>query len=141
VALPVRVAYTFTATEFRSAFESEFEPWGSVRVGDELPYTPRHQVSAALEARQDQWAAALEGVYVSRMRTEAGQGLFLTGTSTDPHLVVNVTGQWRVREGASLVASIQNVTNRHDIVARHPAGVRPNLPRQAYLGLSVELGR
>ena len=43
VRLPVHFAYTFTNGEFKNSFESDFEPWGNVVVGDELPYLPRRQ--------------------------------------------------------------------------------------------------
>jgi Fe(3+) dicitrate transport protein len=140
VALPMRVAYTFTSSAFREAFDSEFEPWGSVRIGDEFPYLPRHQLFAAAEVRWRAIAASLEGVFVGRMRTVAGQGPHLDVESTDASFVLNASAAWRVRPDVSLVASVLNLTDRRYIAARAPAGVRPGLPRQAFLGLSFDLG-
>jgi Fe(3+) dicitrate transport protein len=46
--LPVRFAYTFTDAHFQNTFTSQFERWGNVVAGNELPYLPRHQFHAAL---------------------------------------------------------------------------------------------
>jgi Fe(3+) dicitrate transport protein len=140
-ALPIRMAYTFTHAEFRNSFQSQFAPWGNVQIGDELPYVPRHQFYASVETDHQAWRARLEGFYVGRMRTLAGQGAYVTLDSTDSYFVVNVSGEYELTSGASLFASVQNVTDNSYIVGRHPAGVRPGLPRLVQAGLKIALGR
>jgi Fe(3+) dicitrate transport protein len=140
-ALPVRVTYTFTHAEFRNSFASQYGPWGSVQVGDEMPYVPRHQVSASVETDHAKWRARLEGFYVGRMRTLAGQGPYVPADSTDSYFVLNVSGEYALTPGASLFAGVQNVANSSYIVSRHPAGVRPGLPRLVQAGLKIEFGR
>ncbi|MBI4475673.1 MAG: TonB-dependent receptor [Acidobacteria bacterium] len=140
-ALPLRLTYTFTHAEFRNSFQSQFGPWGNVQVGDDLPYVPRHQVYASVETDHQAWRARLEGFYVGRMRTRAGQGPYVVTDSTDSYFVVNVSGEYRLGGGASLFASVQNLANNAYIVARHPAGVRPGLPRLVQAGLKIALGR
>lgn len=139
--LPIRFAYTFTHAEFRNSFQSQFAPWGNVRIGDELPYVPRHQLYASVETDHRTWRARLEGVYVGRMRTLAGQGPYLASASTDSSFVVNVSGEYELARGASLFAGVQNVADTVSIVSRHPAGVRPGLPRFVQAGLKLALGR
>jgi Fe(3+) dicitrate transport protein len=139
--VPIRLAYTFTRAEFRNSFQSQFAPWGNVQVGDELPYVPRHQLYAGIEAGHQSWRARLEGFYVGRMRTLAGQGAYVATDSTDSYVVVNVSGEYALTEGARLFASVQNVTDNVYIVSRHPAGVRPGLPRLVQAGLKIGLGR
>ena len=141
VELPVHVAYTFTAAEFRNTFDSAFGPWRSVTSGDQLPYTPRHQLFTGVELRRGPLAAGVEGVYVGRMRTVAGRGPHTDATSTDAHLVFNLSASWQVRDEARLVASVENLADRRYVVARQPAGARPGLPRQVFVGLSFDLGR
>ena len=51
--MPIRVSYTFTQAEFTQAFESEFDPWGAVEVGDALPYLAPHQFNASLSWQSD----------------------------------------------------------------------------------------
>ena len=140
-ALPVRLTYTFTHAEFRNSFQSQYGPWGNVQIGDELPYVPRHQVYFSIETDHDGWRARLEGFYVGRMRTLAGQGAYVATDSTDSYVVVNVSGEYQLTNGASVFASVQNVADSVYIVARHPSGVRPGLPRLIQAGLKVALGR
>ncbi len=139
--LPIRLTYTFTHAEFRNSFQSQFGPWGNVQIGDALPYVPRHQVYASVETDHQAWRARLEGFYVGRMRTLAGQGAYLPSDSTDSYVVVSVSGEYQLTNGASVFASVQNVADNAYIVARHPAGVRPGLPRLVQAGLKIALGR
>ena len=51
--VPVRIAYTFTTTEFQTSFLTRFADWGPlVNEGDELPYIPDHQVQLSLPFAQ-----------------------------------------------------------------------------------------
>jgi Fe(3+) dicitrate transport protein len=140
-ALPVRLAYTFTRAEFRSNFRSQFGPWGTVEIGDVLPYVPRHQLFASIAAEHRAWYGRLEAVAVGRMRTVAAQGDYLTAESTEPSFVVNLSGEHALTPDVRLFASLQNVFDRVSIVARHPAGIRPGLPRLFQAGLKFTLGR
>ncbi|HUF23542.1 MAG TPA: TonB-dependent receptor [Vicinamibacterales bacterium] len=139
--LPMRLAYTLTHAEFRNTFQSRFGPWGNVRIGDELPYVPRHQLYASIETDHQSWRARLDGYYVGRMRTLAGQGAYAAADSTDAHVVINASGEYVLTGGATLFASVQNLADSSYIVARHPAGVRPGLPRSFQAGLRIGLGR
>ena len=140
-ALPIRLAYTLTHAEFRTSFQSQFAPWGNVQVGDELPYVPRHQFCVSVETDHQTWRARLESFYVDRMRTLAGQAAYVAAESTDSYFVMNVSGEHKLREGATLFASVQNLADNVYIVGRHPAGVRPGLPRLIQAGLKIALGR
>lgn len=139
--LPVRVAYTMSHGEFRNSFESSFGPWGDVIIGDELPYLARHQLFAAIGVERNLWSVDLESVYLSPMRAEAGQGPIDPFLATDSHLVLNLTGQYKLTEGGTrLFLSLQNLTDDHSITARRPAGARPNLPRTLSAGIRFNLG-
>jgi Fe(3+) dicitrate transport protein len=141
LALPIRIAYTFTGTEFRNSFQSQYGPWGHVQVGDELPYVPRHQFHASADVERSTWRARLTATAVGRMRTMAGQGAYLASESTEASVVVGLSGEYTLTAGARLVASVQNLADRTSIVARHPAGVRPGLPRLVTVGLKIDLER
>lgn len=140
-ALPIRLTYTFTHAAFRNSFQSQFGPWGNVRIGDELPYVPRHQFYASVETDHRSWRARLEAHYAGRMRTVAGQGSYVITDSTDSYAVLSVSGEYELRAGTSLFASVQNLTNNMYIVGRHPAGIRPGLPCLFQAGVKVALGR
>jgi Fe(3+) dicitrate transport protein len=106
-----------------------------------LPYVPRHQLFASVETDHDAWRARVEGFYVGRMRTLAGQGAYVATDATDSYVVLNVSGEYTLTDGTSLFASVQNLADNVYIVGRHPAGVRPGLPRLAQVGLKIALGR
>ena len=137
VRLPLRLAYTYTDAEFGTSFESEFEPWGTVRAGDELPYVPEHQVYAALGLERDRWGLNLTANYVGEMRTRAGSGPIPDGEGTDDYVVLGLSGEYAVTPWSRIVAGVQNLTDEEYVVARRPAGARPGLPRTLMAGIRV----
>jgi Fe(3+) dicitrate transport protein len=139
VRLPVRAAYTYTDGRFRSAFQSSFGEWGTVAVGDELPYLPQHQASASIGVDAPRWRAELSGATASAMRTRAGSGTLEPDYSTDAFTVFNLTGEYGVTSWTRVFASVQNVTDEAYVVARRPAGARPALPRTFTLGVRATL--
>lgn len=139
VSLPVRVAYTFTRTQFRSSFASAFEPWGTVAFGDELPYIPKHQFYAAIGFARSNWNFDLESNYVGATRTQAGSGPIPRLFSTDGRWVLNTTAEYGLTDGTRLFVAVQNLANNAYVVARRPAGARPGLPRTFTAGLRFNL--
>ena len=138
--LPVSLQYTWTAeAEFNNAFESEFEPWGDVQVGDELPYIPEHQLRAAAGLENETWGINLAGNYVGKMRTVAGQGAYIETQTVDSHVVWDLLARWRFTESLSSYVKVDNLFDETYVAARRPAGVRPGLERTAYVGLSFSL--
>jgi len=139
--LPVRVAYTFTSAEFRTDFQSQYAPWGTVVSGDALPYVPRHQLNAAIDLDRVAWRTRFDATYVGQMRTVAGQGATAPTRRTDAYLVFGLSGEYNLSPSAALFASIQNLTGHTYVVSRHPSGVRPGLPRLVMIGLKFHAGR
>jgi Fe(3+) dicitrate transport protein len=137
--VPVRAAYTFTDGRFRSAFQSSFGEWGSVQVGDELPYLPNHQGSASIGVDAPRWQAELGMASSAAMRTRAGSGMREPDFSTDAFTVFNVTAGYGLTAWSRLFVSVQNLTDETYVVARRPAGARPGLPRTFTLGMRATL--
>ena len=140
LSVPVRLAYTFTHGEFRSSFASQFEPWGTVAFGDELPYIPKHQLNAGIGFAKSNWNVDFESSYVGAMRTRAGSGPIPQLFSTDARWVLDMTVEYGLTEGTRLFASVQNLANNEYVVARAPAGARPGLPRTFTGGIRFNLG-
>ena len=143
--LPVQVSYTFTDTEFRNDFQSQFGPWGTVKAGDELPYVPRHQFFAGLGVQGSRWQADLSAHYLGRMRTRAGQGDLVPTLATDSAFVLDAMGEYALRGDVlggplRVFAGVQNLADRRYVVGRHPAGARPGLPRTIVAGVKLRLG-
>ena len=138
--LPLSLQYTWTAeAEFQNAFESNFDPWGNVEVGDELPYIPEHQLRAAAGLEHERWGLNLAANYVGRMRTVAGQGPFKPDESIDAHVTWDFIARWRFTDSLASYIKVDNLFDKTYIAARRPAGLRPGLERTAYLGLTFIL--
>ncbi|HVS62154.1 MAG TPA: TonB-dependent receptor [Thermoanaerobaculia bacterium] len=134
--LPIRFAYTWTEATFASSFESDFEPWGTVVAGDELPYLPPHQLFVGVGITADRWQVHADLSWVDRARTEAGQGSIAEGSGTEARFLLDLATRLRLVRGVELIARVRNATDDVHVVARRPAGARPGLPRTATLGLS-----
>lgn len=135
ILLPIHANYTFSRAQFQNAFASEYEPWGTVEKGDELPYLPRHQMTVGVGFEKGGVALEANANYVSKMRTKAEQGAFLPREVTDAHFVVDVSSSYAITRHVRLFAAVRNITDRTYIVARRPAGVRPGLPRILLFGM------
>jgi Fe(3+) dicitrate transport protein len=138
--LPLSIRYTWTAeAEFQESFESSYDPWGDVQSGDQLPYIPEHQLrlQGGLEAQQ--WRVNLAANYVGKMRTHAGQGAFDPSQSLDSYVVWDMLGAWDFTDQLSGYVKVDNLFDETYATARRPAGLRPGLPRTAYLGLTFRL--
>ncbi|MGH7565277.1 MAG: TonB-dependent receptor domain-containing protein [Gemmatimonadota bacterium] len=136
--VPIQLAWTWTHAEFRTGFESEFEPWGTVERGDELPYLPDHQFSASVGLEQGAWDGRVVLQASSAMRTVAGQGPIADGESTDAFGVWNAQLGYAVSPWAKIQVGVENLTDQAYVVARRPAGARPGLPRTLMAGIRLE---
>jgi len=138
--VPLNLRYTWTTNaEFESAFDSSFDPWGEVSVGDELPYIPEHQLRAMAGMTTEQWRINVAASYIGKLRTKAGQGSFDDAESIDDRVVWDLMAAWQFTPRLSSYVKVDNLLDETYIAARRPAGVRPGLPRTAYLGLTYRL--
>ena len=138
--LPLSLRYTWTTkAEFQSAFDSSFDPWGDVSIGDELPYIPEHQLRATAGIVSQAWALNLAASYSGKMRPTAGQNDFTPKETIDAHVVWDVVASWQITPSFRTYFKVDNLLNDTYIAARRPAGVRPGLERTAYLGITLRL--
>jgi len=138
--LPISLRYTWTSeAAFKSAFDSNFDPWGDVQIGDELPYIPEHQLRATAGLQSDKWTINLAASYTGKMRSKAGQGEFIPTDTIDSHLVWDMLASWQITPRFRSYFKVDNLLNDSYIAARRPAGVRPGLERTAYLGITFSL--
>ncbi len=138
--MPVGLKYTWTnEAEFENAFDSEFDPWGDVEIGDALPYIPEHQLRVNAGLTSERARIMFAANYVGKMRTKAGQGAYDPQESTQSHVVWDAIATWNFTENLSTYIKIDNLFDETYVAARRPAGVRPGLPRTAYVGLTFRL--
>lgn len=135
--LPASLSYSYTNAQFRSAFESDFDSWGEVEVGDRLPYVATSQVSASIGIATPTMSITASLTGSSPMRTAAGQGPRDPATSVDGFVTASLSAEYRLERIGTLFAAVQNLTDTEYAVARRPAGLRPGLPRTVLAGIRI----
>jgi len=136
LSVPITLTYTYTHGEFLNTFDSDYDAWGSVAAGDELPYLPEHQAALNVGLVGRRWSTYFNLGYVGAMRTVAGQGPILVREATDAHALLDVSASYNVRKELRAFALLRNATDEIYIAARRPAGVRPGIGRTLLLGIS-----
>jgi len=137
-ALPLSATYTWTQGEFESSFDSDFDEWGDVEAGDELPYVPEHQLTLNAGIEAARWRAYVAMNYVAETRSVAGYGPIPDTQRIDSRTLFDLRGELDLGDRASLFASVQNLTGEEYNVAFRPAGARPGAPRTILAGVKLE---
>ncbi len=139
IALPISAVYTLTQSEFKSSFDSNFDPWGDVAVGDELPYVADNQLFLTAGAEAERWGGEIAMLYQSERRTVAGQGAIVADERLDPHMVFDFSGYVELFDGVKIRGKLENMFNEVYVAADRPAGLRPGLPRTFWVGVDLTL--
>jgi len=135
--LPFTLAYTYTDATFRESFESNYEPWGEVVSGDQLPYLAPNQLAAVLSLEHRNFSLNLSGKYMDKMRTVAGQGEIPDNSRLNSYFVIDFSAEYFFTPILSAFGSVQNLTGEVYAVARRPAGLRPGMPRFFQMGVKA----
>jgi Fe(3+) dicitrate transport protein len=110
-----------------------------VTVGDELPYLPEHQLSITAGMQTEQWRINLAANYRGKLRTRADQGGFDPRYSIDSHVVLDLVASRQINEKLAAYVKLDNVLDEIYVAAKRPAGLRPGMPRAAFLGVTYRL--
>jgi Fe(3+) dicitrate transport protein len=137
--MPVSVVYTYSDSEFKTSFDSDFPMWGSITAGDSVPYLPEHQLTLNLGLTADNWDVNLIARYVDEMLEASGTGVTLEGYTTKAHSVVDVSASYYLRglgfgDIGKLYLKADNILDTTEIVSRRPYGARPTKPQQMFVG-------
>ena len=137
--MPVSLVYTFSDSEFKTSFVSDFPMWGTIIVGDSVPYLPKHQLTLNLGLTADNWDVNVIARYVDEMLEASGTGVTLEGYSTKAHSVVDVSASYYLRglgfgDIGKLYLKADNILDTTEIVSRRPYGARPTKPQQMFVG-------
>jgi Fe(3+) dicitrate transport protein len=129
---------TLTQSRFESSFDSAYKPFGSVQVGDELPYVPRLQ--GALSAGVTHRGVALfwQSLGRSDVRDRAGQGAVAAVDRVPGHILHNLSLNASLNKQYKLYLTAFNLTNRTYIASLRPYGPRPGSPRRISAGLKAK---
>jgi Fe(3+) dicitrate transport protein len=136
--MPYSLVYTYTKGEFLHSFDSDFDQWGKVEKGDELPYLPKHQATFNIGLATSDWKLSFAFKYVGSMSEAAGQGVTLSGKKVPSNLVVDASASYELGEYGRIYAKVDNLFDETEIVSRRPYGARPGKPRQVTLGYKYQ---
>ena len=135
LSLPLSFGYTYTNTEFQNSFGSSNDLWGTVTVGDELPYIPKHQFNVGFSLEHSKFELNFNGRFNGEFRTLAGSGAIADNERVDSNFIVDVSGKYYVTKSLNVTANIINLLDETYAVSRVPAGLRPGHPFGAFAGL------
>ena len=136
--MPVALVYTYTESAFQTGFQSGFPQWGTVNIGDELPYTPENIARFQAGLENDSFSLTATVKFVSEMREVAGRGDLEVGMFTPSYTILDLAGSWVLNESWNLLAVIENVGDQREIVSRRPIGARPTPPRLYRVGFRYD---
>lgn len=131
--------YTYTASRFEADFPSTNPQYGQVKIGDELPYLPRHQLTGTFGFVLYDWTLNLSISYVGTQRDISGQGAISVNEKIDAFYTMDLATGYKVLERGKLYMAIRNLTNQKYIVSRRPFGARPGSPLQVQFGFEYLL--
>ena len=136
--VPLGLTYTYTHSEFKTNFESDFPMWGKVEAGDELPYMPNHRASASIGLGHDDWDINLRASYLGEQHEQSGRDGPLEGAVIDSYTVLDASAQYYLPNDQQIYARIENLLDESYMVSRRPFGARPGIERTLVVGYKAE---
>ncbi len=134
---PINFTYTLTNAKFESNFNSSQDLWGSVEIGDRVPYIPQHQWNVNTGIVLPRFELNFNARYQGSFGTLAG-----TGTEAQPleaYFIVNAAAQYALSDQVNLKMNVVNLFDEVYAASRVPAGFRAGHPFGIYAGLSFHL--
>jgi len=132
--LPISLVYTYSDSEFKNSFESDFPIWGDISAGDGLPYLAEHQLTFNLGLTTEQWDINLIARYIGEMLEASGDNVTLSGVTTAAYTVVDLSASYHLGSYGKVYAKVDNIFDKREIVSRRPYGARPSKPQQLFVG-------
>ncbi len=137
--IPLSFTYTYTNALFLSTFNSEFESWGAIEKGDEIPYVASHQVNVSFGVVSKWFQLTSNNRFTSDVRTIAGQDE-LNGENSIPAIFISdMNLQLNVGKKMKVLVGVNNILNNTYAASTWPAGYRPGMPRYAHAGFRLTL--
>lgn len=134
IEMPLSMVYTFTESEFKTSFESDFPMWGKITKGDKLPYLPENQLTLNASLIGNDWDVNLSARYIGEMLETSGTGEILSGVKTKDYITADISASYQVSDSSKVFVKATNLLDEQEIVSRRPYGARPNAPRMVYAG-------
>ena len=136
--LPLTFNYTYNDARFQSSFDSDFEQWGSVKKGDQLPYIGKNQFFISLGLIHDKYQINLNAKYLSKMRSKAGSGIIAQNELIDDHIIIDLASELEIYQNTRLFFNIDNLFNKKYMASRTPDRARPGKPLAFMTGIKYK---
>lgn len=137
--LPLNLAYTYTNAKFTSDFDANFEEWGAVESGYELPYIAKNQLAAGIELKHKIFSFNYNSKYQNAIRTAPGSGDIAVNEKINGFFISDVAFNLFLNDWTTFSLSVTNVFGAEYEVARRPIGLRPGMPTAFKIGVNVNL--
>ena len=128
---------TWTQTAFQNEFNSSFQPFGQVEVGDELPYVPRLLGSLNVTLSRAPFGISWQSKGRGEQRDSAGQGEIEGADRIAGHLLHDLSMTYDVTKRFRLYGTAYNLTDERYVASLRPYGPRPGPPRRLMGGLKI----
>lgn len=134
ITLPIGITYTYTDATFDTTFEDD-GVWGDVKKGEKLPNLAPHQVQLRMGmAHVSGFSADMNVNYYSETCSTAACGV---NEDIDAYSIVDLAGRYQINSQTRVYATLENVLNSEDVVARSPKnGARAQKPRSMLMGIA-----
>ncbi len=137
LSVPLELSYTRTEGQFRRRFDSTFSQWGSVNVGDGLPYVPRDQSSLQLSLAHPRFRVGAALRHRGAMLDAAAPWPADSRTDVPALTTLDVAVDVAVTDAVTAYAVGTNLTGAAPPVSWRPFGARPPAPLQVMVGIKV----
>jgi len=134
---PLNFTYTLTNAKFETDFNSSQDLWGSVEIGDRVPYIPQHQWNVNTGIVVPRFELNFNARFQGSFPTLAGSGA--EAQPLDSYLIVNAAAQYALSDQIDLKINVINLFDEVYAASRVPAGFRAGHPFGIYAGLSFNL--
>lgn len=136
--IPMKLNYTFTSGEFNTSFDSQFDIWGQVIKGDELPYSPENLLQFSIGAKAESWEVTLAGRYTSDIRTKAGSGSIPTDELIEAKTIFDLSARYFISEQQETYLTVENLFDTTYMTTMTHGSIFSGKPLSFILGYTVK---
>jgi len=133
---PVKLAYTYTSSEFGNSFESDF--WGDVEKGYALPYLAENILFASAGVAGDNWELTLAARYTDDIRTEAGEGSIPSDELIEAKTIVDLSGRYFISEAQEVYLTAENLFDEEYVATKIHGSSSAGKPMTVTVGYSYK---
>jgi Fe(3+) dicitrate transport protein len=139
LSIPINLSYTYTHAEFLSNFESDFDSWGEIKIGDNIPYVAPHSLNFAFSLISRMGMISVNNRYTNSVRTVAGQDQLDDENSIPSVFITDLNMQLKLGKNVGLLLGVNNLFNNTYAASTYPAGFRAGMPRYVHGGFRLTL--